>query len=403
MLRPTPLHGRTTGACRTWLFRDWNGRVAVRRFGWSVDDEVRQVGHRAGLLDLSPPTRLDIAGADAARLLSRVCTRNVEAMGADRVAPTLLLDEQGLLLDDGTVAHLGNGTYRLTTDGHWLGWLLRHARGLDVRIEDTTDRTAVLGLEGPLAAPIVGRLAPAAAYVEGDGLREVEIGGRRTLLARASVGPDLGFQLTVDAADAPRLWDAVLDAGQGHGLQPVGLDALDVLRIEAGRVRRGADYRGARQGPSRRTATPHALDLVHHLDLDRDVPFVGQDRVELESRSGGAPTTLAGLEVDEEDHARLAERDVLLEPPEDGITGAGPVAVYDGDGGSVVGFAGSCAWSPSVRRTIALARVPRELAEPGRALRLEQSIDAERRSVAAIVVPLPFRAPPPAGVSQAPT
>ncbi len=399
MLRPTPLHGRTTGACRTWLFRDWNGRVAVRRYGWSVDDEVRQIGHRAGLLDLSPPHRLDVAGADAARLLSRVCTRNVEAMGADRVAPTLLLDERGLLLDDGTVAHLGNGTYRLTTDGHWLGWLLRHARGLDVRIEDTTDRTAVLGVEGPLAGPIVGRLAPSAVHVENDGLREVEIGGRRTLLARLPVGPDGGFQLTVDAADAQRLWDALLDAGQGHGLQPVGLDAVDVLRIEAGRVRRGADYVGARDGSARRTATPHALDLAHHVDLDRDMPFVGQDRVEQEGRSG-APTALAGLEVDEIDRARLTGRDVLLEPPEDGITAAGPIAVYDADGASVVGFSGSCAWSPSVRRTLALARVPRELAEPGRALRLEQSIDAERRSVAATVVPLPFR-PQSAGVSQA--
>jgi glycine cleavage system aminomethyltransferase T len=67
--------------------------------------------------------------------------------------------------------------------------------------------------------------------------------------------------------------------------------------------------------------------------------------------------------------------------------------VYDTDGASVVGFSGSSAWSPGVRRTIALARVPRELAEPGRRLRLEQSIDAERRSVAATVVPLPFRAP----------
>jgi len=402
MLRPTPLHGRTTGACRTWLFRDWNGHVAVRRFDWSVDDEVRRIELRAGLLDLSPPTRLDVAGVDAARLLSRVCTRNVEAMSADRVAPTLLLDEQGLLLDDGTIAHLGNGTYRLTTDGHWLGWLLRHARGLDVRIEDTTDRTAVLGVEGPLAVPIVGRLAPSAVHVENDALREVDIGGRRALLARVSVGPDGGFQLTVEAADAQRLWDALLDAGQSHGLQPVGVDALEVLRIEAGRVRRGADYVGARHGPSRRTATPHALDLVHHVDLERDVPFVGQDRVELEGRTGPS-TALAGLEVDEEDHARLMGRDTLLEPPEDGITAAGPVAVYDADGASVVGFAASCTWSPAVRRTIALARVPRELAEPGRALRLEQSIDAERRSVAATVVPLPFRTARAAGSTQAAT
>jgi aminomethyltransferase len=390
MLRPTPLHGRTTSACRSWLFRDWNGHVAVRRFGGSVDDEVRHIGHRAGLLDLSPPTRLDVAGADAARLLSRVCTRNVEGMTADRVAATLLLDEQGLLLDDGTVAHLGNGAYRLTTDGHWLGWLLRHARGLDVRIEDVTERTAVLGVEGPLAIAIVGRLAPSAVHMERHALREVEIGGRRALVARAAVGPDGGFQITVDASEAPRLWDALLDGGHGHGLQPVGIDALDVLRIEAGHVRRGADYVSGRSGPSRRTATPHALDLAGHVDLERGVPFVGQERVEQEARHG-AVTALAGLEVDEEDHARLSGRDVLLEPPEDGITAAGPVAVYDADGASVVGFAGSCAWSPNIRRTIALARIPRDLAEPGRALRLEQSIDAERRSVAATVVPLPFR------------
>src|SRR6187397_592398 len=129
MLRPTPLHARTTGACRSWQYRSWNGCVAVRRYGASVTEEVQTVVHRAGLSDLSPPCRLDVTGNDAAKLLSRVCTRNVEALAPDRLLSTLLLDEDGLVLDDGVVARLGESTYRLSTDGRWFGWLLRHARG----------------------------------------------------------------------------------------------------------------------------------------------------------------------------------------------------------------------------------------------------------------------------------
>jgi aminomethyltransferase len=378
--------------------------VAVRRYGPNLADEVLVVVHRAGLFDLSPPSRIDVAGTDGARLLSRVCTRNVERLPVDRVAPTLLLDERGLVLDEGTVAHLDDGRYRLTTDGRWLGWLLRHARGLDVHVDDVTDRTGVLAVEGSLAAVVLGRLAPSAIHVEEGGLREIEIGGKRALLARVSVGPDPGFQLTVQAGDAVRLWDTLLDAGQSHGLAPVGFDALDVLRVEAGRLRRGVDFVGARDGASRRTATPGELDLGDRVDLEREVRFVGQDHVEREARDGGPETGMAGLAVDERDLARVRGLDVLLPPPEDGVSRFDPAPVYAADGASQVGFAGSFVYAPAERRHVALARVPRELSEPGSELRLEEPVDGERRSVAATVVPLPFRRrPPPFPVLEAAT
>jgi aminomethyltransferase len=365
----------------------------VRRYGASVADEVQTVVHRAGISDLSPPCRLDVTGNDAAKLLSRVCTRNVEALAPDRLVDTLLLDEEGLVLDDGVVARLGESTYRLSTDGRWFGWLLRHARGLDVRIDDATELTAVLGVEGALAADVIGALVPSAAHVEPDALREVEIGSRRVWVARHSIGPDPGFQLTVPAGDALRLWDALLDAGQAQALSPVGSDALDVLRIEAGRVRRGADYVGARHGPSRRTATPGTLGLQGQLDLDRNVRFVGQSAIEATNGSRVDEPVLVGLVVDPTDLARFRRHDVLLDNADDAPPNLDPVAVYAADGASVVGFATSTTFSPSVRRTVALARVFRDLAQPGEPLRLERAVDAERRSVAAEVVALPFVAP----------
>jgi glycine cleavage system aminomethyltransferase T len=263
---------------------------------------------------------------------------------------------------------------------------------LDARIDDATDQTAVLGVEGALASAVVGALAASAVHVEPGALREVEIGGRRVWVARQSVGPDPGFQLTVPAADGVRLWDALFDAGQDHALAPVGADALDTLRVEAGHVRHGSDYVGARRGPPRRTATPRDLGLEAHLDLDRDVRFVGQSHVEGNGVSDD-DRILVGLVVDPTDLARFRPRDVLVDPTDDAAPQTEPVAVYASDGATTVGFAGSSAFSPTLGRTLALARVPRDLADLGTPLRIERTIDAERRSVAARVAALPFRRP----------
>src|SRR5262249_17525767 len=151
------------------------------------------------------------------------------------------------VLDDGTCAHLEGGTFRLCTSERWAAWLERNARGLDVKIEDTTDRYAAVALQGPLSREI---LAPLVAFDLGPmpffRVRATKIAGAPGWVSRTGYTGDLGYELFVRAEDAVRVWDALAESGARHGLTPFGLDALDVTRIEAGFVLQGVDYFSSR-------------------------------------------------------------------------------------------------------------------------------------------------------------
>ncbi|MBX2797968.1 MAG: aminomethyltransferase family protein [Myxococcales bacterium] len=394
MLRPTPLHSRTQPLCASLAWKSWNGYAAVRAYDEHSEAEYFAIRHKVGVIDVSPLSKHEIVGPDAAVLISRVFSRNVEALEERRVTYGVLVDPHGYVLDDGTCARVGPDHFRLCTNERWPAWLHRHSRGLSVQIEDSTDRIAALAVQGPeasrLLAPLVDFRLEAMPFFR---IRPAKLAEISIEISRTGYTGDLGFELWLDPADAGAVWDLLLEAGAAHQVTPFGLDALDVARIEAGFVLCGVDYFGARQAPARhRMSTPHELGLAHCVDLQRDVEFVGQSAVRAELQRGPS-WSLVGLALDGEELERLYDGYGLS-------SHFGPhacrdaVPVYATDGQRQVGQVTSHTWSPTVKAYVGLATVQASHAHEGAAVRVEHTADYERRTVAATVVPRPFFDPP---------
>jgi len=387
----TPFHPRTAALCESLSYRDWAGYYAVSSYETHHEHEYNAIRNAAGLIDISPLYKYGIRGADARRLIDRVITRDAHRIKVGQVAYTSWCDGAGKILDDGTVQRLGETHYRWTAAEPSLRWILRNAAGLDVSVSDESESTAALALQGPTSRAVLRDCAE----LDVDALRYFRVAAGRVAgipveISRTGYTGDLGYEIWVAAERALELWDALVVAGRPHGARPAGLIALDVTRIEAGLMLLDVDYVGARTAliPSQ-LYTPLELGLGRLVHLDKG-PFVGQAALRAEAKRGPA-RSLVGLDVDWEEFEALCET-AGLPPQTPGIPSRAPVPVYVD--GRQVGKATSTAWSPTLKKLIALATVASDAAEIGTSLRMEVTVDARRESATARVAALPFFDPP---------
>jgi aminomethyltransferase len=386
---PSPFHERTFALSASLRFKDWAGYYAVCSYDTCHEREYYAFRHAAGLLDVTPLFKYEVTGRDAALLLARVMVRDIRKLKPGRVTYACFCDDDGKVLDDGTVTCLEPNVYRVTAAEPSFRWLSECARGFEVRITDTTETLGALALQGPNAREVLR----AASDANLDALKffqhtRARLDGIPVEITRTGYTGDLGYEIWMDNAHALKVWDALMSAGRPFGLEAVGLDALDVTRIEAGFIMAGVDYYPANRCTieSRKTS-PYEIDLGWCVNLDRDPPFIGQAALRAEKQRGSA-RAFVGLEIDWEELERLY--DAVGLPP--GLSSAAwrtPIPVYDAEG-SQVGRATSGVWSPVLKKNLALALVRSELGSPGTQLRIEQTVEFARHQVTATVVPKPF-------------
>lgn len=395
VLQTTPFHPRTAPLVRTFKWKDWNGFAAPCTYDGHSEQEYYAFRHAVGLLDVTPLRKIDVTGPGGARLLSRVMTRDFEKVEPNRVAYCAMADEDGKILDDCTVLRLGPQHWRVSASERWVHWLRRHGRGLEVSLEDTSDRIAVLALQGPRAREVLY----AVTELDVDRMRffrvrNTKVAGRPVAISRTGYTGDLGFELWMDHEHALPVWDALIAAGAPFGIQPCGLDALDVVRIEAGYVLGGVDYicsRACLIEPQK--SSPDECGLGWTIDLEgRATRFVGQDRVERERQHGSA-WAFVGLDVDWAALESLYEEFGL--PPHLGpVASREAVPLFDADGNHQVGQVTSRTWSPLLKRYLALGQVHAPFGKVGTALRVEHTVEFQRRQLPCRVVERPFYDPP---------
>ena len=392
MPRQTPFHSRIEACSTSYAWKEWAGYAAACCFDAHSEAEYFAVRATAGLLDITPLYKLDVTGPDAARLLSRVWTRDITKVRRGQVVYSAMCDAAGHMLDDGTIARLGEHHFRCTSSESWSAWTSRQARGMDVKIEDTTDEVAALALQGPRAREILKSV------VEFDmdrmrffRVRETTLSGIPVHISRTGYTGDLGYEIWTDNAHAEALWDALMSAGEPHGMLPIGLNALDVCRIEAGFVLQGVDYITARRCLiDAQKSTPDDAGLGWTVDLDRE-PFIGQAAIRAE-RAGSPVWDLVGLEISwPELESLYASYGVPPHLAPEACRSAVPV--YNAEG-EQVGQATSTTWSPTCKRYLALAQVRRPNHLIGTQLHIEHTVEFERRKVQATVVEKPFFDPP---------
>ncbi|HIG12317.1 MAG: aminomethyltransferase family protein [bacterium] len=391
MPRRTALFERTAALMTSVAWKEWAGYAAPCNFDAHSEREYFAIRHSAGLLDLSPLSKYTVTGSDAARYLARLWTRDITRLKPGRVAYACLCDGEGKLLDDGTVACLDPETFRVTSSEAWLGWFERHSRGFTVQIEDCTDQLAALALQGPLSRKILQEICG----VDLDGMRFFavaagRIAGVRGWISRTGYTGDLGFEIWIAHEDALAVYDALLVAGKPYNLEPIGLDALDVARIEAGFVMQGVDYISAQHCLTEaRKSTPEDAGLGWTVNLERE-GWIGREAL-LRERAEGPKWALVGLELDWAEIEALHSEYGL--PPHLGpVACRNAVPVYPGGGGSKtpVGQATSSTWSPTLKSYLMLAQVQRKFLALGTELQVEYTVEFERRTITARVVPRPF-------------
>jgi aminomethyltransferase len=387
----TPLHPRTSALCESMNWRDWAGYFAVSAYEASHEREYNAIRNAAALIDVSPLFKYRVSGRDATRLVDRVVTRDVPKMAVGQVAYTSWCDGDGKVIDDGTVSRLGLDLYRWTAAEPNLRWIRQNAHGLEVEVEDLSERLAALALQGPTSRDVLRSCTePDVSSLKYFRVTPAAIRGIPVEISRTGYTGDLGYEIWVEAGKALGLWDALIDAGRAWDITPTGMLALDVARIEAGLILLDVDYTSARKAliPSQRYS-PYEIGLGRLVHLEK-VPYVGQTALRRDARAGTA-RALVGLDIVWADVERLHE-EAGLSPQLPATASRVSVPVFRD--GVQVGRASSSTWSPTLKKMIALATVARDAAAPGTSLEMELTVDHRRRAVGATVAKLPFFDPP---------
>jgi aminomethyltransferase len=390
MPRPTPFHSRTAPLCEGQSWQDWSGFLSATSYELNHQYEYYAIRTSAGLIDISPLYKYHLHGPDALRLLNRVQVRDLGSLAVGQVKYTAWCDEAGKVIDDGTVACLGETSYRLTAADPTLRWLQDNAYGLQVEVEDASEALAALALQGPASRDLLVRLAgEPVSRLRYFRLMQADLAGLPVTITRTGYTGDLGYEIWVEPQHAERLWDALVEAGEAYRLRAAGNLALDMARIEAGLLLIAVDYLSAKKTMFEvQKSSPFELGLGWMVDLDggRDY-FIGQPALQREKARGPA-WAMVGLEVSLPSlEALYRSFDMPLQLPAAAWNVAVPVYHPDGE---QIGKATSGMWSPVLKRYIALARLRAEHATPGTPVHLEMTIEAQRLRSEATVVKTPF-------------
>ncbi len=389
---PTPFHPRTSALCTSMRWKDWGGFYAVCSYREHHEPEYFSFRHAAGLIDVSPLFKYEVRGPDAASFLAELTVKDITKLKTGRVTYLCWCDDEGKVVDDGTVARLGKTHFRMTAAEPSLSWLERARRGHDVEIEDSTTRFGALALQGPRSRDILQRVTDTdVGKIKFFAIRRAVLGGVETWISRTGYTGDLGYEIWVEREGALKVYDALFEAGSDFGLLPAGLDSLDVARLEAGFIMNGVDYYSAHHClTDERKSSPYELGLGWTVQLDRE-PFVGQAALSREKATGPA-RKLVGLDISWTELEEVFGRYGL--PPElPSAAWRDGRPVYD-HSDRWIGQATSGAWSPTLKKNLALAQIETPLAVEGSTVQIELTAEYRRHRVAATVIRPPFYNPP---------
>jgi len=380
--------------CEGQGWQDWSGYLTAPMYELDHIHEYNAVRLGCGLFDVSPLYKYFVRGRDAMALLNRMVTRDVSKCRVGQVIYTAWCDDAGKIIDDGTIARLGEDSFRVTAALPTLDWLQDNGFGLDAEISDESESYGALALQGPTSRELLQQLSDAdlgkLGYFE---LLETTVGGAPATISRTGYTGDLGYEIFVEAPKAEQLWDALAEKGPDYKMQPTGMIALDMARIEAGMLLVEVDFQSAVTTMFEvQKSSPHELGLGWMVNLKKDY-FVGQEALRAEKERGSAWATV-GLEIDVTELEKVYSRfSMPLHLPYTSWTTAVPVYADD-DQRQNIGKATSGTWSPIMKKYVVIARVKPQYAQPGTRIYMEETVEAQRFAVPATVVPTPFFDPP---------
>ncbi len=328
-----------------------------------VTDEHSAVRNAAGLFDVSHMGRFEFSGVGTEAFLDYMTPAALKKMPRGGALYSMLLNEAGGIIDDIYLYKRGVDRYLMIVNAanraKALKWLTKHLTKDGVMLEDVTEETALLALQGPKSRDILQRIMPFSkteiALRKFTEVELVPVRGAKVLIARTGYTGEKGYEMVIPAEHAIAVWQALMEAGREFMLKPAGLGARDTLRLEMGYPLYGQEMD--------ENTTPVEASLVQFVDFDKD--FIGKAPL-LEQKARGVSRKLLGFE--------LMVR---------GIPRAGHLIYSDQ---KEVGKVTSGNYAPSLKKGIGMGYVDVAYSEPGS----ELLVDIRGKAAAALVVKKPF-------------
>jgi len=388
----TAFHERTLALCESLNFREWSGYYTVSAYEMTHEHEYNAIRNSSALIDVTPLFKYRVTGPDATKLVNRIIARDINKVAVDQVIYCCWCDPAGKVIDDGTITRLGENDYRWTAADPSLRWFQQNALGLNVQIEDISEKVAALALQGPTSGKLLHAVAEAnIASLKYFRVTHGKIAGVPVDISRTGYTGDLGYEIWIPWKNAIKVFDELMSKGRAFDIHPAGMIALDIARIEAGLLLIEVDYISSKRALiEQQKYSPGEIGFARLVDLKKE-NFVGRDALVAETRKGGPARRLVGLEVNWNEVETLYEK-IGMAPQVPATASRVAVPLYRA--GRQVGKATSTTWSPTLKRMIALASISRESATLGSTLSMELTVEAVRRTVSAKIVPLPFFNPP---------
>ena len=334
---PTPFAERTDPLSQVQEWYSWNGYKVARVLD-QLSNEYFAVRSGCSIMDMTPMEKYRIRGGDSRRFLDRLVTRNISSLRPGRVTYVVWCNDEGKVIDDGTLYQLGEDDYRLCAQHHQLDWLLMSAAGFDVSIDVETHDIAALAVQGPTSCSVL----MAAGLLGLDQLRSFDAAtlawsGLDVFVSRTGYTGDLGYELWLRPDDALPVWDAIFAMRGDYDIVPIGVSALEIVRTEAGFIMPGFDFNTA--------------ESVLRAGYDRSPFEVGLDWV-VDLEKGHFTGRRALIAERQRPPGRRFHKLVVA-----GNKPAADATVCDRKGGSKVGELKAAVWSPILKKNIALADI----------------------------------------------
>ncbi len=312
--------------------------------------EARAVRERAGIIDVSTLGKLQITGPDAALLLERLYTNRWRDLRVGRVRYGVMVNDEGVVMDDGVTARLADDLYYMTTTSsgasgvhEWIEWWLQSGWPFDVQVVNVTEAYAAFNVAGPRARDVVAQVVAPDFDVSREvfpylHVRQTQVAGAPAIILRIGFTGELSYEIHVPSGFGAHVWQALIDAGDAVGMVPFGMEAQRILRLEKGHILVGQETDAL--------TNPFEANMGWAVKLDKD-DFLG--RPSLISQADGVEKRLVGFEM--VDGVMPEEANQIVQPGSTGLT--------------IIGRVTSVRRSPTLNKIIGLCWLPAEMAHSG--------------------------------------
>ena len=295
-LLETPFHERTYEACYNNDWYRWAGYKIAREYS-NTELEYTAMRNTAGVLDITPMHKYDIKGTDAIKFVDKLVTRNVTEIKSGQVMYIIWCNEDGNVIDDGTVFCFNSNHLRIFCAERNLNWFSDTAIGFNVEVEDVSDTIAALAFQGPLSCKILNLLN----VKDIENLKpfyfdNFDLNGCKVTISRTGFSGDLGYEIWCKNEDAINVWDSLFTFNRDYKVLPAGMNALDMVRIEAGIIQPNADFMSAEQAlRPNRMRNPYELGMGWLVDLNKNY-FTGKKNL-INLKKQTLTKKLVGLDI----------------------------------------------------------------------------------------------------------